>query len=106
MNSNASSMKETIFCDLERELKFTRKVLERLPEKHFGYKPHPKSMTLGQLAIHVATLPDWARAALAGDSLDAASAPRPPTDVSGQKQLLEYFDKCAAGLRDAAAVFD
>ena len=61
MNSNPPSAKGIIFWDLERELAVTRKVLEHLPPEHFAWKPHEKSMSLGKLALHVATLPDWVR---------------------------------------------
>ena len=74
---NASiSLKDIIFGDLEREIAVTRKVMERLPAQHFDWRPHEKSMTLGQLAVHVADMPDWIRASLAADELDAANAPR------------------------------
>jgi uncharacterized damage-inducible protein DinB len=43
--------------ELEQEAATTRRVLERVPDAHLGWKPHPKSMSLGQLALHVATTP-------------------------------------------------
>jgi uncharacterized damage-inducible protein DinB len=43
--------------ELEHEAQTTRRVLERVPEAHLGWRPHPKSMSLGQLALHVATTP-------------------------------------------------
>ena len=43
--------------ELEQEARTTRRVLERVPEAHLAWKPHEKSMTLGQLALHVATVP-------------------------------------------------
>jgi uncharacterized damage-inducible protein DinB len=43
--------------ELEQEAHSTRRVLERIPQDRLGWKPHEKSMTLGQLALHVATLP-------------------------------------------------
>jgi uncharacterized damage-inducible protein DinB len=43
--------------ELEQETHSTRRVLERIPEDRLGWKPHENSMTLGQLALHVATLP-------------------------------------------------
>ena len=59
-----AALKEIMFGDLERELIVTRKVLAALPLKEFDWKVHEKSMSLGQLAIHVATLPEWAMDAL------------------------------------------
>jgi uncharacterized damage-inducible protein DinB len=43
--------------ELEQEAQTTRRVLERVPNDQLGWKPHPKSMSLGQLALHVATVP-------------------------------------------------
>lgn len=46
-----------ILQELEQEARTTRRVLERVPDAHLGWKPHEKSMSLGQLALHVATVP-------------------------------------------------
>src|SRR5687768_11493452 len=46
-----------LLAELEQEAETTRRVLERIPQAHLSWKPHVKSMSLGQLALHVATLP-------------------------------------------------
>lgn len=51
-----------LFVDLEPELAATRKMLERFPAEHADWKPHEKSMTLGELATHVAELPGFGAA--------------------------------------------
>jgi hypothetical protein len=43
--------------ELTSEASTTRRVLERVPEAHLNWRPHEKSMSLGQLALHVAKLP-------------------------------------------------
>ncbi len=48
---------EAMLQELEQESQTTRRVLERVPDEHLAWKPHSKSMSLGQLALHVATLP-------------------------------------------------
>jgi uncharacterized damage-inducible protein DinB len=48
---------EAFLQELEQEAKTTRRVLERVPADKLGFKPHEKSWTLGQLALHVAQLP-------------------------------------------------
>ena len=53
--------------ELEQEAQTTRRVLERVPGDRLGWKPHDKSMSLGQLALHVATVPG-AIAQIAGQS--------------------------------------
>lgn len=106
MASEFPSLKEAVFGDLERELAVTRSVLERVPMEQFGWRPHEKSMTLGQLALHVAYLPDWATVTLAADELDVSTAPRPPAELRGREELLTHFDRHAAALREAVARFD
>ena len=51
------SLAETFIAELTQEAKTTRKVLERVPEEHLSWRPHPKSTTLGALAYHLAILP-------------------------------------------------
>ena len=51
------SMIEALLQELDQEAQTTRRVLERVPEDRLGWKPHDKSWSLGQLALHVATVP-------------------------------------------------
>ena len=51
------SMIEGLIQELEQEAQTTKRVLERVPGDKLGWKPHAKSMSLGQLAMHVATTP-------------------------------------------------
>jgi uncharacterized damage-inducible protein DinB len=48
---------EVLLQELEQEAQTTRRVLERVPGDKLAWKPHEKSMSLGQLALHVATVP-------------------------------------------------
>src|SRR5688572_28709844 len=50
-------MIDGLLAELDHEAATTRRVLERVPQAHLSWKPHPKSMSLGQLALHVATVP-------------------------------------------------
>jgi uncharacterized damage-inducible protein DinB len=50
-------MLEPMNSEIEQEAAVTKRVLERVPSDRLGWKPHPKSMSLGQLAMHVATIP-------------------------------------------------
>jgi len=47
----------TMYTELEVEAGTTRRLLERIPADKLSWRPHPKSRTLGQLAMHVATIP-------------------------------------------------
>ena len=48
---------QAMWSELEQEAGATRRVLERVPADKLTWRPHPKSMTLGQLALHVAKVP-------------------------------------------------
>jgi hypothetical protein len=86
---------------LEREEERTRHVLERVPENKDDWKPHPKSMPLGRLAMLVATMPTWVPMIIQKDDLDL----NPPggsnmsqTPLRTPKELVQALEK---GVRDA-----
>ena len=51
------SMTSALLQEFENEAATTRRVLERVPSDKLAWKPHPKSMSLGVLALHVAASP-------------------------------------------------
>ena len=69
------AMIDALLAELEQESPTTRRVLERVPQAHLSWKPHPKSMSLGQLALHVATVPGQRRRAR-GDGHRSRAAAR------------------------------
>lgn len=93
------SISETLLPEFDEEMKNTRKMLERVPEDKFDYKPHEKSMTMGRLASHVAELPDWAAHTLKMDTLEIQPGQKPFLAKS-HRELLENFDKQAAAARE------
>jgi uncharacterized damage-inducible protein DinB len=70
---------EGLIAELEQEAETTRRVLERVPQAHLQWKPHPKSMSLGQLALHVATVPGNVAELAAVDTV-----PEPPDFVQAE----------------------
>src|SRR5213592_4418344 len=99
----ATSLKDLAFGDIERELAVTRRVLERLPEEKFAWKPHEKSMSLGGLAMHVANLAHWMLDTLQRDALDMQSPPPLRNDPKDLADVLETFDQHAAKVKAALA---
>ena len=69
-------MIDGMLAELEQEGETTRRVLERIPQAHLSWKPHAKSMSLGQLALHVATIPGSVAELAALDTI-----PEPPAFV-------------------------
>ncbi|GAB3817945.1 DinB family protein [Pontibacter rugosus] len=79
--------------ELEQEAATTRKMLERVPDDKYSWQPHEKSMTIKQLATHVAELPSWISLGLTTDELNFATVPYQPADINNTRDLLTYFEK-------------
>jgi uncharacterized damage-inducible protein DinB len=89
---------QTLLPEFDEEMKSTRKMLECVPDGKFEYQPHKKSMTLGQLATHVALLPAWTTTLLDQEVLDLSPDFKPEL-VSSHAELLEKFDSGVAAAR-------
>lgn len=98
-----TSKRDLLFADLEDEWKLTRKVLERLPEKDFAWKPHERSMSLGQLAAHVANIVYWQDMTLSRNEIDLAKLPPDRHIPANTAELVSIFDKNVAAARAAFA---
>jgi uncharacterized damage-inducible protein DinB len=81
----------------------TRRTLERIPEDKSEYKPHEKSMAMGRLAMHVATLPRFGTTILTTPSMDLTTAKWPDMIFSTREKLLADFDALTAEARAALA---
>ena len=90
--------------ELEQEAQTTRRVLERVPDAHLGWKPHEKSMSLGQLAMHIAMVPGGV-AEIGGAAGDAASGVRAAVATQASELLPALEDSLQAG-REALGGMD
>jgi uncharacterized damage-inducible protein DinB len=89
---------DDLLQELEQEAGPTRRVLERVPNDRLDWRPHSKSMTLGQLAMHVATLPGAIAEVSAQPSFDVAtSVPRP--GATSVAEVLSVLDESLAKAR-------
>jgi uncharacterized damage-inducible protein DinB len=82
------SIAESMLPEFDHETATTRMLLERVPEEKADWKPHVKSYSLGQLAIHIATLPHWAPVTLKQTEFDT----NPP---GGSKYIPPPFESLA-----------
>ena len=91
---------DALLPEFDHEMTTTRKVLERVPEDKFDWKPHAKSFSLGSLAGHVSTIPMWGSETLSKAEIDLGGAPPPGTPPS-KTELLANFDRNVAATRAA-----
>ena len=94
-------MTDLFLAELEQEAAATRRVLERVPNGLYDWKPHEKSMTLGNLAELVARMPSWPVFMIKKDELDLATEKPQPLRTS--RELVEALDKGLAEAREALA---
>ncbi len=77
---------------LKEEADNTRKILKIVPDDQYDWKPHPKSMTIRQLATHIAELPGWIPLGINTEVLDFATGDYKPTPIDNNKELLKAFE--------------
>ncbi len=97
---------QSMLGEFDVEMQNTRKILERVPDEKWNWKPHDKSGTVGWLAGHIATLPGWTTMTINTEELDYAPVNGPsyePPKTQNRKELLAVFDKECAEARAARA---
>jgi uncharacterized damage-inducible protein DinB len=96
---------DALLPEFDHEMATTRRLLDRVPEGQFTWKPHEKSMTLGQLSGHLANLPYWCTATLKASSLDLATLgdEARPSAPTSRDALLRNFDTRVVAAREQLA---
>ena len=107
MNERSSmTIAESLLPEFDREMGVTRQLLERVPEAKAAWKPHEKSFCLGDLSLHVATLPTWGVATMKQVEFDVnppgGVAYTPPTFES-VSAVLKTFDENVKATREVIA---
>jgi len=86
----------SLLKEMESEAQTTRKMLSRIPTDKFAWKPHTKSMSLQQLATHIAELPGWVTMVLNTSELDFAKVPYTPKALNNTAEVLADFEATLA----------
>ena len=90
--------------ELEQEAQTTKRVLERVPQAHLAWKPHEKSMSLGQLALHVATVPGNVAQMIAQPSMQRPAFGHPAATQASE--LLPALENSLKQARAALGAMD
>jgi uncharacterized damage-inducible protein DinB len=97
---------QSLLSEFERELPTTRRFLERIPADKLNWKPHPKSMSAGQLALHIAQTPLGVLNMVATDTAsppDMTQEREAPTSVAS---ILKALDESADFVRKTLPTWD
>lgn len=97
---------QSLLPEFDQELATTRALLALVPEERAAWKPHERSFSLGDLAMHIANIPTWGASALAQTELDMQPVGGPawaPRAYESLSATLARFDENAATARAALA---
>jgi len=87
---------DPVLTELAHEAATTRRLLDRVPERHLAWKPHEKSMTLGRLATHLAEIPGWVGSIVEKDEFDVGAGGYVPPTIDRVPEIVAMFDRNVA----------
>jgi uncharacterized damage-inducible protein DinB len=97
---------EALVAELEQEAATTQRVLARVPNDQLGWKPHPKSMSLGQLAQHVASSPGDVAQLLSNDGLEISPAGMTPPALTSAAELVPLLERSVRAAKAFLSALD
>lgn len=100
------SLAQSLITEFEEQAPLTRKFLERLPQDKLAWKPHEKSWTAGQLALHIAQTPGGIARFVHQNPAQAPDFGRVRTQPATVQEILAAHDESVATVRDELAKFD
>jgi uncharacterized damage-inducible protein DinB len=95
---------DSLLMEIDQEAQTTKRVLERIPENKLAWKPHPKAFSLGQLALHIASVPGSIAAAAVPDTMEAPTFSQP--EPKSRQEVLDAFSKSLATAKETLNKMD
>jgi uncharacterized damage-inducible protein DinB len=99
------SIGQQLLAEFEQEMQATRRVLERLPEDQFSWRAHPTSMSLGQLALHVAATPGGVTQMIQTDTMEIPQFGEQP-EAAGRAEVMAALDQSTLAMRHTLSTAD
>jgi uncharacterized damage-inducible protein DinB len=84
---------ESMLNEFREEAGITKRALQRVPADKLGWKPHPKSMSLGQLSLHIATIPSRLSQLAQLDGFDVTQASFDPPHPRNMEEVLTAHEQ-------------
>jgi uncharacterized damage-inducible protein DinB len=90
---------EQLLPEFDREMIVTRSLIELVPESKAAWQPHERSMTLGELAMHLASLFEWGKTILTEKGFDVNPPEGPGVPRARYESLSNTLERFEAGMR-------
>jgi uncharacterized damage-inducible protein DinB len=100
----AMRLADSLLMEIDQEAQTTKRVLERIPADKLAWKPHPKAFSLGQLALHIASVPGSVAAAAVPDTMEAPSFSQP--EPKSRQEVLDTFSKSLESAKETLKKMD
>jgi uncharacterized damage-inducible protein DinB len=97
---------ETLISELEQEGQTTRRVLERVPADKLGWKPHEKSLSIGQLALHLARLNGGLSQMGVPDTFELTGNPFQFAEATSKAEIMDAFDQGLVKAKEIISAMD
>ena len=98
------AMIDAVLGEFDQESKATRRLLERVPDDKLAWRPHPKSSSLGQMALHVATIPAALSHLASQDVFELPEFIQP--QPASRSEILSAFDESQKTAHDLLGGMD
>ncbi len=95
---------DTFLMEIDQEAATTRRVLERVPNDKLSWKPHPKSMSLGQLALHIAMIPGRIAQMISQDTFESSGFTQP--EAKSAHEVIATHDESVTKAKDYLKTLD
>ncbi|HEV7645054.1 MAG TPA: DinB family protein [Pyrinomonadaceae bacterium] len=96
---------DSILMEMDQEAEITKRLLDIIPEDKLSWRPHPKAKSLGELAMHIATLQ---RGVAELGQPDTAEVPEfaPDPEAANRAEILATFAESLKRAKDIVAATD
>jgi uncharacterized damage-inducible protein DinB len=95
---------DSILMEIDQEAKTTQRVLDRVPEDKLTWKPHAKSYSLGQLALHIARAQGNLANMASQDTFEIGNMAQP--EPKNRQEILDAFTQSTASAKEVLAKMD
>ena len=92
-------LQHLLIPEFQYEVTLTEKFINRIPEDNLDWRPHPKSMSIKQLANHLAEIPQWVLAIMEKEELDLQGYRSP--DFRSKEEMVKFLRNGASSAEAA-----
>jgi uncharacterized damage-inducible protein DinB len=100
----AMRLVDSLLMEIDQEAQTTKRVLDRVPEDKLAWKPHPKSYSLGQLALHIASVPGSVASLAERDTMEVSTFSQ--AEAKSRKEVLDTFSKSLESAKETLNKMD